>query len=354
MTSSAAALVSSVDFDYASSMATRALELMAEHKVPATPQNFEVWFTFVRGTMPELNKTINILLSSKRGLDDETNRSLFLNYIGAPPDWSAKQTQISAELHKVLEEAQEFLASTLSDNRKQVEDLGAVASQIEDNIDPRTIVQALMQELAKSMARASALEAQFTASLHALDNVRDRLVETEERAKIDPLTGLANRVALDEFIRRSQMTAMETGAPLSVLLMDVDHFKTFNDKFGHQFGDEVLRLVANVLRKGLRETDLAVRYGGEELLGILPNADLAVCATVAERIRDTIFRRQIRRRKTGEILGGVTVSIGVAQFVPGEPLGELIARCDRALYAAKRVGRNRTMTERDLSDSAAA
>src|ERR1700760_112660 len=105
------------------------------------------------------------------------------------------------------------------------------------------------------------------------------------------------------------MSAMETGEPLSILLLDVDHFKNFNDKFGHQFGDEVLRLIARVLRDGLRSDDLAVRYGGEELLGILPGADLDVCFRVAERIRQTIARRQVRIRSTGAILSGVTVSI---------------------------------------------
>jgi len=347
-------LISEVDFDYASAMAGRALQLMAQHNVPATPQNFEVWFTFVRGTVPELNKTIRILLGSKRPLDAETNRSLFLNYIGAPPDWDARHSQISAELHKVLREAQDFLGATLIDNRKQVEDLGAVASQMQDDVDPRAIVKALIGELSKSVARASERDAHFSASLHELDNIRDKLVLTEERARIDPLTGLANRLALDEFIRRSQMAAMETGAPLSVLLLDIDHFKRFNDKFGHQFGDEVLRLIAQVLRNGLRQDDLAVRYGGEELFGILPNADLDVAFSVAERIRQMISRRQVRVRATGQVLSGISVSVGVAQFVPGEPLTNLIARCDRALYAAKNAGRNRTMSERDLSDSAAA
>src|SRR5262249_56466874 len=109
----------------------------------------EVWFTFVRGTVPELNKTIKILLGSRRPLDAETNRSLFLNYIGAPPDWEAKYSQISAELHAVLREAQSFLGATLTDNRKQVEDLGAVATQIQENADPRAIIKALMVELSK-------------------------------------------------------------------------------------------------------------------------------------------------------------------------------------------------------------
>src|SRR5262249_46032471 len=158
------------------------------------------------GTLPDLNKTIKILLASNRPLDAETNRSLYINYIGALPDWEAKHGQISANLHKVLSQAQDFLAGSLSDSRKQAEDLDAVASQIQKGTDPRTIVRALMSELSKSVTRALALQAQFSASLHELDNVRDKLNQTEERAKTDPLTGLANRIGLDEFIRRSQMS----------------------------------------------------------------------------------------------------------------------------------------------------
>src|SRR5262249_10590906 len=155
--------------------------------------------------------------------------------------WEAKYSQISAELHAVLREAQGFLGATLTDDRKQVEDLGVAAAQMQDDVDPRAIVKALVGELSKSISRVSAREAHFSASLREIDSIRNKLVLTEERARIDPLTGLANRLALDEFIRRCQMNAMETGEPLSVLLMDIDHFKRFNDKFGHQFGDEVLR-----------------------------------------------------------------------------------------------------------------
>jgi diguanylate cyclase len=147
---------------------------------------------------------------------------------------------------------------------------------------------------------------------------------------------------------------MESGKPLSIFLLDIDHFKTFNDKFGHQFGDQVLRLIARALKDGVRSGDLAARFGGEELVGVLPDADMDACAAVAERIRQSIAGRRITRRANGEVLSAVTVSIGVAQFVPGETLANLFERCDRALYAAKRGGRNRTVTEIDLVGTGAA
>ncbi len=345
--------INDVDPAYASSMAGRALQLMAQHNIPATPQNFEVWFTFARGTAPDLNKTINILVGNNRPFDAGTNHSLYVNYIEGRADW-AQHSLVSTRLYKVLLNAQRFLASTLIDNRKQVEVLDTVAAQMDDEANPRPIIKALVAELSKAVTRASELEAHFTASLHELDNIRDKLTVSERRSRIDPLTGLANRRALEDFMRAAQISAMETAAPLSILLVDIDHFKQFNDQFGHQFGDQVLRLISHVLKDSLRKDDLAVRYGGEELLGVLPGANLDICHEVGERIRQTIGRRQVRRRSTGEILSNVTVSIGVAQFVPGEPLNELIDRCDRALYAAKHAGRNRTRTERELGESVAA
>jgi diguanylate cyclase len=147
---------------------------------------------------------------------------------------------------------------------------------------------------------------------------------------------------------------METGGALSVLLIDIDYFKQFNDTYGHQVGDQVLRLTAGVFRDLLREADFAARYGGEELIGVLEGASLKTARDIAERIRVTVAERKMRKRSTGEELGAITVSIGVAEFQPGESIGDLVERADRALYQAKRSGRNRTATELDLEDDLAA
>jgi diguanylate cyclase len=141
---------------------------------------------------------------------------------------------------------------------------------------------------------------------------------------------------------------METDAPLSILMIDIDYFKQFNDSFGHQVGDQVLRLVARVLQENVREGDLAARYGGEELIAVLPDANLDGCAEAAERIRRRISEARLTRRATGEQISSVTVSIGVAQFRLAESAEALIDRCDRALYKAKRSGRNLTVTEKDI------
>jgi diguanylate cyclase len=338
------------DFAHATSVAGRALRLMAQHKVPATPQNFQIWFKFSLGTAPELNKTINILTANKREFDAATNRSLFVSYVGTESDWDAKQGEIRGPLQTILSRAQGFLATSIADDAGHM----PLASQIPHASDPRSLIGDLAGALSTTMTRATTLQAQFNACLEELGNIRNHLAAAEQRSKTDALTGLANRHALDEFLRNAQIVAMESGEPLTIFLLDIDHFKTFNDKFGHQFGDQVLRLISRILRDGVRDRDLAARYGGEELAGVLPGADLRVCAAVAERIRQAISKRQVTRRTTGERLSSVTVSIGVAQFVPGEALTSLFERCDRALYAAKHGGRNRTVTECEVESDAAA
>jgi diguanylate cyclase len=133
-----------------------------------------------------------------------------------------------------------------------------------------------------------------------------------------------------------------------VFLLDIDHFKKVNDNYGHGVGDQVLCLIAQVLRDKVRDIDLPARYGGEELIAVLTGADLAVAAAIAERVRRAIAECQITRRSTSEILPTITVSIGVAQFQPGEAMTDLVERCDRALYVAKGSGRNRVVTEDEL------
>jgi diguanylate cyclase len=228
-----------------------------------------------------------------------------------------------------------------------------MAAQIDEDGDPRHIINGLLAELSKATTRAATMESHFAASLRELDKIRSNLAAAEQRSNTDALTGLANRHALEEFLRRAQMVAMESGRPLSMMMIDIDHFKKFNDTFGHQFGDQVIRLVATMLKNGLRGDDLAARYGGEELVGVLLGSELDRCREAAERIRQAIARRRVTRQATGEVLSSLAVSIGVAQFAPGETLTELIGRCDRALYAAKRGGRNRTVSEQELDGAAA-
>jgi diguanylate cyclase len=336
-----------IDLDYATALADQANRYMMQHGVAPTPDNFAVWFSYSRGTVPELKRTIDILVAGKKRFDAPTNRELFSNYL-APNSAAATVGDVPDQLKSVLTDARRFVTDAIADNRTQIRAIGDVAEQAESGFDPKSLVERLMDELTNAATRASKLEINLSETSRELDAIRESLNKAEQRANTDTLTGLPNRRAFDEFLRVSQISAMETGEPLSVLLIDIDRFKQFNDNFGHGVGDQVLRLMANALRERVREQDLPARYGGEELIAVLPGAELAVCEALAERIRRSVAECRISRRSTGKLLPGITVSIGVAQFRPGESTAQLIERCDGALYLAKRTGRNRVVTEKRL------
>lgn len=337
-----------LDFEYVTAVAERAMRGIAEQRVPPTPHNFHVWFNYALGVPAELRRTINVLIDQKHKFDAATNSDLYTTYIGADGSDDAIARKVSQQLGDVLASAQQFLSKAIADNRTQIEAISSVADRSEIGTDPRLLIETLMEELSRAATRATRLEAQFVDKTRELDVIRESLSQSEERARTDALTGLPNRRGLEEFFRAAQATAMEQGSPLSVFMVDIDHFKQFNDRFGHGVGDQVLRLVAKALRERVRDSDLPARFGGEEMIAILPGADMAASRATAERIRSAIAECRITRRSTGETLPGITVSIGIGQFQPGESMEDLIDRCDRALYQAKKSGRNRVVTETEL------
>jgi len=341
------------DFDYATTIADRANRLMSQHRVPPTPDNFSVWFYYAMGGSLTLKKTIDILIANKRKFDSVVNRDLYVTYINPHSDLSTSE-DFPEQLRGVIASAQEFLTTAISDNRSQMENLGEATSECQTTADPRPIIEKLVKELSHATTRSSALEANFLKTTKDLDQIKDSLKLAEQHSNTDALTGLANRRSLEAFLRAAQITAMEKGTPLSILMIDIDHFKKFNDSYGHQVGDQVLRLVARVLQEGVRDCDLAARYGGEELMAVLPDAALSACVDVAERIRCRISEARLTRRATGEEITSVTISVGVAQFRMAESAGGMIERCDRALYEAKRAGRNCTVKETTIDEEIAA
>jgi two-component system cell cycle response regulator len=174
------------------------------------------------------------------------------------------------------------------------------------------------------------------------DRLRDNVQMTIEMAVTDGLTGLHNRRYLERHLTALVQQAAARDKPLSVLVLDIDHFKAINDGYGHAVGDDVLREFSRRLRKTVRGIDLACRLGGEEFVVAMPDTDAALALVVAERLRQKIATERFRIPETGESIA-VTVSIGVASMESADETPDLLLkRADRALYSAKKEGRNRT------------
>lgn len=171
------------------------------------------------------------------------------------------------------------------------------------------------------------------------DKLRNRLDESLNMAITDALTGLHNRRFIESRLRQAVESANAGGAPVSVLLLDIDYFKRINDTHGHEAGDVVLKIFAERITAQLRALDLASRYGGEEFVILMPGAGLAEAENAAERVRRSVCNASFKI--SGELELPVTVSIGLAQASPGEPMESLLRRADAALYEAKTDGRNR-------------
>ena len=150
-------------------------------------------------------------------------------------------------------------------------------------------------------------------------------------------------------LRRAVMESMEQERKLCLLMLDIDRFKRFNDKFGHQTGDQVLRLVARTIKEGVKGKDVTARYGGEEFAVILGATDLNNAVKVGEAICQQVATKRIINRANGKDLGQITVSVGASEYQYGEPLDQFIERADQALYFAKENGRNRVCSETDVT-----
>lgn len=334
-----------------------ALARMGELKIPSTPENFAIWYEYFVGSKAELNKAIDLLLSKQREFTSVLNEELYERFFGTTAQDSA------------LREVSEGLGETVREVRTLVGDAGAEAKTYgralvnitgevtRDAASPERlqgVVRRLLIETQTAIERNAVLEQNLKSSAEQIDRLKRNLDDVRKEANTDPLTGLANRKAFDEGLLRATAEAMETDASLCLLIADIDNFKQFNDSYGHQFGDQVLKLVARCLRDGTKDGDVVARYGGEEFAVLLPGCGLGNAVQVAERLRQTIATRRLVRRSTGEEVGAVTISVGVARFESAEAINDLIARADEALYLAKRQGRNRVVSQAALDEGAGA
>lgn len=196
-------------------------------------------------------------------------------------------------------------------------------------------VQKETQRLSEALERA-------TRELHdAHELIKRKNKRLRKLAITDSLTGLYNHRHIHELLTRTLLTARRYRQPLSCIMIDIDHFKKFNDRYGHMLGDRVLERCAGILRENLREADIIGRYGGEEFLVVLPNTPLGGARLLAQRIR-----RAIANQRFGGMSAGVTVSLGVTALARDKDFSpeEFFKAADEALYQAKKMGRNRVCT----------
>ncbi len=315
----------------------------------AIPRNYEIWYIYATGYNAPLNKIINETLARHGRLSEADLDQIYETYLSHLKT-TDRIDKVGARVIGEIDDVMQLLGDALGMSATYDASLHGASEKL-SAAETRDQVKAVVETLVKSTREMretnKALEARLTLSKNEISNLQQSLEAIRAESLTDPLTGLGNRKYFDRMIEMAVQSALANGEPLSLLMFDIDHFKSFNDSYGHLTGDQVLRLVGMSLKQTIKGQDITARYGGEEFAVVLPNTALRQALTVADHILRAVMAKELKKKSTGEILGRVTISVGVSMLKPGDDTDALIERADGCLYAAKRNGRNRVVCEVD-------
>lgn len=338
------------------SLARQALEAMEAAKVWPTPLNYELWLHFIQTPNSPLAIEMRRILDSQLAFTDTLAEMLATEFLPRSRlseeirDAGAVLNRELAAVATAIDKAREVqvqYAETLADAKDRFDEAQAL-SPLSD----------LIGDLAKATRRIQrhtvVLERRLESSHSEVTKLRSHLEQVRRDAMTDALTNLANRKAFDEKLETLCAAHDQHGGNMSLAVIDIDMFKRFNDTWGHQTGDQVLRYVASAISRIAQTPRIAARYGGEEFVIAFPGEETKAVESALNGMRVDIASRALRRRSTDDDLGIVTISAGVAHRHKHESPLQLMERADAALYVSKRAGRNRvTSAENILSETAA-
>jgi diguanylate cyclase len=331
-----------------------ALGKIKDFSHPADPRNYATWFTYAANCNPSQNRIADATVAGTGTISPAELEQL---YGYAEPDRTDNVDRLAAGVADEVEQVMAMIDAAVGTVATYRDGLSNVTEQLDraqDRDGLRAIVASLV-EATKSMEVANhALTNSLKASKQEIHQLQEKVETLRLDSLTDALTLLANRKSFDRELERCMGDAVARDGGLCLLLLDIDHFKKINDTFGHMAGDEVLRVVAHSIKHYVKGQDTAARLGGEEFAIIMPNTSLEAAVGVADQIRCRVMGMRFMKRSTGESLGSVTMSGGVAVHRAGDYPWTLIQRADTCLYAAKRSGRNRVIAEHDPLAAASA
>jgi diguanylate cyclase len=328
--------------------AREALLAMQRRQIPPNPENFLVWYHVAADSFPTLTRLVNVLDTQAVPYDDARNWELYERFFG--------QDRERTHLRSIGDRVQDHLGeigSLLSQIAYGTKAYGDSLDGVMNSLDERDGVDDLNQALSTLrgdtrliIERTDHWEQSTHAHAAEIAKLKQDLEAARKEAETDELTQVGNRKRFDRRLREMVTIACENGTPVSLILLDIDHFKSFNDTYGHQLGDRVLTLVAKRMVDATTGGREVFRYGGEEFGLLAARTALGDAVEIGETVRKAVGGLRIARKRDSEPLRRITVSVGVSEYEPGEPLSRVLDRADAALYAAKNSGRNCTSIKR--------
>jgi diguanylate cyclase len=322
----------------AADLLKQAVPHMVRHSIPPNPVHYALWYTYSKGMEPDLNRRLDKITNDFDVFPPDSALKLFREYIIRGELDEARQGQ--QQVIDLVDDIEGDVSRSVSGSQAYQNSLTAgLAALHEPIIDDLPSVLNHLQESTQLMQEQ---QEQFLYRLRAaqaeIQNLRNQLERAQLAATLDGLTQVFNRQAFTRLLEQSLKNGQEG---LALIMLDIDHFKQFNDQFGHPLGDRVLQHVGQLLRELLPPRGMAGRYGGEEFCVLLRDCqNLDAARTFAEQLRNKMQALRVKVRRTDQVLDTITASFGLALAEPGDTLESLITRADDALYQAKRNGRN--------------
>jgi diguanylate cyclase len=313
------------------------LALLKKFEVSATPENYTLFYDYVTGENDTIRSAFDKIIKQNGIFSEEELSSIYSSVMKAKENFELEK--LGNELQTVVKSVFKQVTKLQGTTGESSDKIALSINNLSENSGYNEIFEAvniIRTEADTLSCMSNRISEELESSNRELGLVQEQLDCAVKETRIDHLTGIANRLGLDE-----KLEEMLEHGKFSILMIDIDHFKMFNDRFGHLTGDKVLRFVAKSISNQVKGSDFPARFGGEEFVVLLPETTMNGAAVVAENIRKFFNSAHLKGHTSSQDLGKVTVSIGVTECRGSEELYELLERVDGALYKAKHSGRNR-------------
>ena len=333
----------------------RIKHLMDAGGIDPTPANYEFWYRYATAADPALVEAVDAVRRTVGRVSPRAMENIRRELFGGRTE--AELSSLLAKTQTQLQRMEGYVEGADADARDYSRTLQEGRAGMADADDAGTGQRELLAEMINATSamidKTATLEKRLEESGAEISTLKKDLKSAQSESRTDALTSLPNRKAFMAYLEAQSARVTADRKPLCLAFCDIDHFKKFNDTWGHRLGDEVLRLVGQSLTKLCHGVGYPARYGGEEFVIVMPGKSLEAAHDISEQVRDFIASRTVRAKGTGKEVGRITLSLGIAQLSPRDSLDELIERADAALYLAKERGRNRICLETDLGVKAA-
>lgn len=322
------------------------LAFLAKYKLSANPINYTVWYEYVSGKNLKLKQALDTAIEGEQPFSNKKIEAVYQKFVT-----DGDRIVIARLLTKVnlmLKEITGHVLETEGDLAGHGQALDSLADQLSGITDYegiQVIIDQMLDQTRALVQSGGRLQSRMKVSSEDLSLLQRELEKSQKEARTDSLTGLANRRGLEKRLEIERIRARQNNKPFSVIMVDIDYFKKVNDTYGHLVGDSLIRGFSRVLKEQIRQNDLAARYGGEEFLILLPETGISGARAVAEKIKTVLSAKKWKLKESGESMGQITVSMGIALYDLDESGNEAINRADIALYQAKSRGRNMIVTQ---------